>query len=140
VLSGLFAAEKGARQIKKEVKAFGRKASGKNRRARNRRDAKKRAEEPGLFTIWGMKAAGIEDKGSLRAQIAELERKLAECRKENDVLLHRIRDLRKGLSQVQQNPIHIDCIHEHCVDWRNLLAKVNGKASAAEQSKWMTKR
>ena len=140
VLGGLFAAEKGARQVKKEVKSFGRKVSGKNRRARNKRDAKKRAEEPGLFTIWGMKAAGIEDKGSLRAQIQRLERELAQCRRENEGLLHRIRDLRKGLHQVQTNPIHEDCTHEHCVDWRNLLAKVNGKASSAESSRWMGKR
>lgn len=140
VLGGLVAAEKGARQIKKEVGSFGRKVSGKNRRARKKRDAKKRAEEPGLFTVWGMKAAGIEDKGSLRAQIQRLERELAQCKRENDVLLHRIRDLRKGLAQVQANPIHTDCVHEHCVDWRNLLEKVNGKASSAENSRWMSKR
>lgn len=136
----LFAAEKGAGQIKKELRSFGRKASGKNRRARKKRDAKKRAEEPGFFALMGKRAAGIEDTSSLRAQIRQLERQLAQCRRENEVLLHRIRDLRKGLAQVQANPIHTDCVHEHCVDWRNLLEKVNGKASGAANQRWMSKR
>jgi len=140
VLGGLFTAEKGARQIKKQVSAFGRKASGKNYRARKKREAKKRAEEPGFFALMGKRAAGIEDTSSLRGQIAQLKRQLAQCRRENDVLLHRIRDLRKGLAQVQANPIHTDCTHEHCVDWRNLLEKLNGKASSAENSRWMSKR
>lgn len=140
----LFAAEKGARQIKKELRKVGRDVSGKTwlnkkKRERNKR-AKERAEAPGFFEMLGRRAAGIEDTSSLRGQIDQLKRQLAECRRENEVLLHRLRDLRQGLSQVQANPIHTDCVHEHCVDWRNLLEKVNGKASSAAGKRWMSGR
>ncbi len=140
VLGGLFAAEKGARQIKKDIRKVGRDVSGKTFRNRKKREAKKRAEEPGIFLLMGKRMAGVEDTSSLRGQIAQLKRQLMLCRRENEVLHHRIKDLRKGLHQVQHNPIHEDCTHEHCVDWRNLLAKVNGRASSAESSRWMGKR
>lgn len=140
LLSGLFAAEKGAGQIKKEMKALGRKASGKNRRARNRREAKKRAESPGFLSLMGKRMAGVEDTQSLRGQIAQLKKQLAECRRENEVLLHRLRDMRKETAAITASPIHTDCTHQHCLDYKALVEGLNRKASGAASHRWMSKR
>lgn len=140
VLGGLFAAEKGARQTIKQMKAFGRKASDKNYRARKKREAKKRAEEPGFFALMGKRAAGIEDTSSLRGQIAQLKRQLAECRRENEVLHHRLNDLRKETASIKASPIHTDCTHEHCLDYKALVEGLNNKAKGAASHRWMSKR
>lgn len=140
VLGGLFSAEKGARQTVKQMKAFGRKASGKNRRDRKRREAKKKAEEPGFFSLMGKRMAGVEDNQSLRGQIAQLKRQLAECRRENDVLHHRLNDLRKETAAIKASPIHTDCTHEHCEDYKALVEGLNSKASSASSHRWMSGR
>lgn len=140
VLGGLFAAEKGASQIKKEMKAFGRKASGKNYRNRKKREAKKRAEEPGFLSLMGKRMAGVEDTQSLRGQIAQLKKQLAECRRENEVMQHRLQDLRKETAAIKASPIHTDCTHEHCLDYKALVEGLNSKAKGAASHRWMTKR
>lgn len=140
VLGGLFTAEKGARQTVKQMKAFGRKASGKNRRARKKREAKKRSEEPGFFASMGKRAAGIEDTSSLRGQIAQLKRQLAECRRENEVLHHRLEDLRNAAHDLYTDPIHIDCDHQHCLDYKELIYSLNRRSYSAASHRWMTKR
>jgi len=140
MFGGLFAAEKGARQIKKEMKAFGRKASGKNYRARKRREKKKREEEPGFFSLMGKRMAGVEDTQSLRGQIAQLKRQLAACRRENEVMQHRLQDLRKETAAINASPIHTDCTHEHCLDYKALVEGLNNKAKGAAGHRWMSGR
>ncbi len=140
VLGGLFTAEKGARQTVKQMKAFGRKASGKNYRARKKREAKKRAENPSFFSLMGKRMAGVDDDQSLRGQIAQLKRQLAQCRRENEVLLHRLRDLRKETAAISASPIHTDCTHQHCLDYKALVEGLNRKASGAASHRWMSKR
>ncbi|MGI9491411.1 MAG: hypothetical protein ACR2QF_03190 [Geminicoccaceae bacterium] len=140
LISGLMGAEKIAGQVKKDMKSTWRKASGKNRRARKRREAKKRAESPGFFALMGKRMAGVDDDQSLRGQIAQLKRQLAQCRRENEVMHHRINDLRKETAAISTSPIHTDCTHQHCLDYKELVEGLNKRASGAASHRWMTKR
>lgn len=140
LISGLMAAEKIAGQVKKDMKSTWLKASGKNRRARKRREAKKRAESPGFLASMGKRMAGVDDDQSLRGQIAQLKRQLAQCRRENEVMHHRVNDLRKETAAISASPIHTDCTHQHCLDYKALVEGLNNKASSAASHRWMTKR
>ena len=111
----------------------------KRRQQRNARIAAA-ASGLGLLEALGRRFAGVPDEKTKQGQIDALRRQLAAVTKERDVLLHRVQDLRRETAAVAASPIHTDCTHQHCLDYKDLVEGMNKKASAAVNHRWSTKR